>query len=68
MDKVKKVCGDVEIYAIVDMASNDSLFERPNGVVGIWIRPEDVELYDEYIDVIEFSDCDLKKEQALMPK
>jgi hypothetical protein len=38
---------------------------RENGIVGGWVRPEDVELYEEYIDVFEFEDCDGKKEKAL---
>lgn len=38
---------------------------RENGIIGSWVRPEDVELYEDYIDVFEFEDCDVKKEQAL---
>lgn len=38
---------------------------REDGVCGSWIRPEDLYLYESFIDVIEFEDCDLKKEQAL---
>ena len=38
---------------------------RENGVCGSWIRPEDLSLYESYIEAIEFEDCDLKKEQAL---
>ena len=36
-----------------------------DGVIGSWVRPEDVELYEEYIDVFEFEDCDKNKEEAL---
>lgn len=35
---------------------------RKNGVIGSWVRPEDVELYEPYIDVFEFEDCDKIKE------
>lgn len=37
-----------------------------NGVIGSWIRPEDLELYEPYLTAIEFEDCDtINKEQAL---
>lgn len=36
-----------------------------DGVNGIWVRPEDVELYEGIIGAMDFEDCDLKKEQAL---
>lgn len=38
---------------------------RVDGVIGNWVRPEDVALYEEYIDVFEFEDCDKRKEEAL---
>ena len=38
---------------------------RKNGIIGGWVRPEDTEVYEEYIDVFEFEDCDKKKEEAL---
>lgn len=38
---------------------------RKDGVCGSWVRPEDTELYEQYVDVFEFEDCDAKKEQAL---
>ena len=38
---------------------------RGNGIIGGWVRPEDTEVYEEYIDVFEFEDCDKKKEEAL---
>lgn len=38
---------------------------REDGVCGSWIRPEDLYLYEPYIETIEFEDCDIKKEQAL---
>lgn len=56
------VNGNIRVTA--NIAFEDGLV-RKDGVIGTYIRPEDVELYDEYIDVIEFGDCDLKKEQAL---
>lgn len=63
MDKVRKVYSG-SIYAIANMASNDSIFERAEGVTGLWIRPEDIPTYEPYIDLIEFIG-DQKQEQAL---
>ena len=63
MDKVRKVYSG-PIYAIANMASNDSIFERANGVAGLWIRPEDVPTYEPYIELIEFIG-DRTQEQAL---
>lgn len=36
-----------------------------NGIHGQWIRPEEINMYDLFIDVIEFEDCNTTKEQAL---
>ena len=38
---------------------------REDGVIGSWVRPEDVELYEPYVEVFEFEDCDRVREQAL---
>lgn len=35
---------------------------KEDGVCGSWIRPEDLHLYESFIEVIEFEDCDIKKE------
>ena len=62
LDKLKKyditirMCPNIAYYAYIP---------RENGITGSWVRPEDTELYEEYVDVFEFEDCDAKKEQAL---
>ncbi len=63
LDKVRKVYSG-PIYAIANMASNDSVFEHKEGVTGLWIRPEDVPTYEPYIELIEFIG-NQKQEQAL---
>lgn len=63
MDKVRRVY-EGPIYAIANMASNDSVFERAENVTGLWIRPEDIPTYEPYIELLEFIG-DQKQEQAL---
>jgi hypothetical protein len=63
LDKVGRVYSG-PIYAIANMASNDSIFEQKEGVTGLWIRPEDVPTYEPYIELIEFIG-NQKQEQAL---
>ena len=55
---------DIDIRAIPNIAYGDG-FPREDGVCGTWIRPEDVEAYEPYVSVMEFEDCDLRKERAL---
>ena len=63
-EKVKKVLPNMKIRHTPNIAYNDGL-PRIDGVSGTWIRPEDILLYDDYIDIIEFEDCDRGKEQTL---
>lgn len=62
LDKI--IRSGIPIRAIPNTA-NDFPWPEEDGVCGDWIRPEDIEQYDRYIEVMEFEDCDLKKEQAL---
>ena len=56
----------VAVRAIPNVAYMDG-FKRENGIVGSWIRPQDLELYDNYIDIVEFKDCnDIEKEKLLI--
>jgi hypothetical protein len=41
------------------------LLPYDDGVPGPWIRPEDVEMYEDYVDMIEFGRVDLEEERAL---
>lgn len=62
MDKVKEF--NIPIYAVANRANNYALFHRPDGVTGTWIRPEDVEQYEPYIESIEF-EGNLQQQRAL---
>ena len=63
-DLITKIMPKIKIRHTPNIAYNDGL-PRPDGVSGTWIRPEDISLYDSYIDVIEFEDCDREKEETL---
>lgn len=62
MEAVKKI--GVPVRATPNVAHQGYL-PLGDGVCGTWIRPEDLDLYEEYVETIEFEDADLKKEQAL---
>ena len=65
MDNIKKCFPTARIRAIPNIAYDDN-YPRKNGICGTWIRPEDIKLYDDYIETIEFNDADLIKEKALI--
>ena len=54
----------VPIRLIPNLAYGDGL-PREDGMCGTWIRPEDLDLYDVYAEAVEFTDCNVDKEQAL---
>ena len=62
MDAVKAI--GVPIRVIPNLAYNDIL-PHSDGICGQWIRPEDIDMYEDYAEVVEFEDTDIKKEQAL---
>lgn len=62
MDEIKKI--GIPVRAVPNVACFGEIPTK-NGIFGTWIRPEDVELYEDYIDTFEFEDCDMKKESAL---
>lgn len=62
LDKVNMY--DIEVRVAPNIAYYKTL-PRDDGVLGAWIRPEDEEIVEDFIQVYEFEDCDAKKEQAL---
>jgi hypothetical protein len=62
MDEVKKF--GIPVRAVPNVACLGEIPTK-NGIYGTWIRPDDVELYEDYVACLEFEDCDMKKEGAL---
>jgi hypothetical protein len=62
MDEVKKF--GIPVRAVPNIACLGEIPTK-NGIYGTWIRPDDVELYEDYIACLEFEDCDIDKEGAL---
>lgn len=62
MDKVRAVGLPVRVTANISIRE---AFPYVDGVPGPWIRPEDVEAYEPYVDTIEFSRVNLDQERAL---
>lgn len=66
LDKVKKVLGEdgPKIRGIANLCFMDRL-PHGEGISGTWIRPEDLDKYDEYFYSIEFDGVPVNKEEAL---
>ena len=62
MNKVKGF--NIPIRVAVNLAYSDML-PREDGICGLWVRPEDAWMYEEYVDVFEFTQCEISKEEAL---
>lgn len=62
MPKVKDI--GVPVRIVPNVAYTDGI-PRDNGIAGHWVRPEDMLLYQDYVETIEFEDAGVKKEQAL---
>ena len=58
-------CGIKNVRIMANQASH-SLVPRENGICGPWIRPEDLQMYDQFDKlIIEFPGCLPSKEEAL---
>lgn len=61
-ERLKKF--DIEKRATANIA-HPGYIPTMDGIVGTWIRPEDVKLYEDIFTTLEFADCDNSKEEAL---
>ena len=50
---------------VIPNVAYDAYIPHMNGICGQWIRPEDMDTYEEYVDVCEFKDAPVDKEKAL---
>lgn len=62
MDKVREFGIPIRVTANLSVRE---AFPYADGVPGPWIRPEDVDQYEPYVDIIEFSRVNLDQERAL---
>lgn len=67
IDFLSKAKGDIKLRATPNVAYYNNIpRQQSQGMFGNWIRPEDVELYESAIDVLEFEDADIQKEKTLL--
>lgn len=52
-------------FRMVPNVAYDAYIPRKDGVCGQWVRPEDIEWYEESVYVFEFEDAELDKEKTL---
>lgn len=63
LPKVKNIT-DIPIRLVANVAY-DNYIPREDGVCGQWIRPEDVDLYEEWVAALEF-DCDSLQREGIL--
>ena len=54
----------IKLRAIPTVSYNHH-YPYSSGICGQWIRPEDVEAYEDYIDIMEFEFCEVTREETL---
>ena len=64
MDNIKKFFPEVKIRLIPNVAYDDKYIHE-SGLYGTWVRPEDLLLYNNYIETVEFQASDPHREKAL---
>lgn len=64
LDEVKRKTG-IKIRLCPNLAY-DAYIPRTNGICGQWVRPEDANIYEEWVEVFEFITDTLTQEQTLL--
>ena len=64
LKKVKSVT-NIPIRLCPNLAY-DAYIPRKNGIYGTWVRPEDINIYEEYVTAFEFITEDLSREATLL--
>lgn len=57
---------DISIRTIANAAFINKAYINDNGIKGMYIRPEDIEWYEQYIDTLSFYSENLKQEETLL--
>lgn len=63
--KLKQKCRKKIALRVIANVAHEGYVPGVDGISGSWIRPEDVEQYEDVFTTIEFRDSDQSKEQAL---
>lgn len=58
--------GDCLLRFIPNISNYDPSFPYENGIVGPWIRPDDIDLYQEFLDICQFKISSLSGEKTLL--
>lgn len=65
LPNVKRICADkAEIRLVVNKCINGYM-RRKDGICGTYVRPEDVEIYEPFVQHMEFDTDSLQKEHTL---
>lgn len=68
LERVKRICGDVEIRMCCNCARPLYLPDdrETANIKGQWIRPEDIDLYGQYVSTVYFDNVPLQREETLL--
>ena len=53
-------------FRMVPNVAYDAYIPRYDGICGQWVRPEDVHVYEQYVNTFEFITDSLEKERTLL--